>query len=549
MVQFMTINPMPNETVLRSPGPSLAKLFLDAAQQFGERTALEVDSREYTYAELAERAQRIAAVLGEPISREQPLAATLTERSGSAYEAILGVLCAGFGYVPLNSKFPDDRNAYMFATSGATKLVVEAALTNRLEHILAGVDRKIEIIVLDDSDISELAEKFPEHAFRCQTDLEEVKTMPEPPRVDEDSIAYVLFTSGSTGRPKGVMVTHRNVLHFVQAMWDRYGITNGDRFSQTFDLSFDLSVFDMFVCWGRGAALVPVPRKMLMAPDKFIRAKEISVWFSVPSTAMVLRGFRRLKPDAFPSLRLSLFCGERLPIEIARDWQVAAPNSIVENLYGPTEVTIACTLYQWDSESSPAECYEGGVPIGLPYPGLAVAIVDEELKLVPKGEQGELCMNGPQVTAGYIGNAEETNKRFVSMPWHEGPNNRWYRTGDVVHINENGILIYTGRNDDQVKIRGHRMELPEIERAIREASETDFVKVVPFPVGEFGPTGITAVLAHSKKTTPEIVGIVKESLPDYMVPAKFVYIDEMPLNVNGKFDTNAILKHLKEPQK
>ena len=230
---------------------------------------------------------------------------------------------------------------------------------------------------------------------------------------------------------------------------------------------------------------------------RFIRESELTVWFSVPSVGILMKRLGMLKPDSFANLRWSLFCGEPLPESIAAAWQGAAPKSRVENLYGPTEATIACTVHRFDAQSTAAESRDGIVPIGRALPGLTAALVDDERRLVPRGEVGELCMAGPQVAAGYWHDSQQTGEKFIAMPWHEGPDNLWYCTGDYASLNEHGNLIYRGRGDDQVKIRGFRVELMEIEQVLKEAAGTEFVAVLAYPRNEFGPTGTTAFIAGS----------------------------------------------------
>ena len=184
-------------------------------------------------------------------------------------------------------------------------------------------------------------------------------------------------------------------------MTRRYEITEHDRFSQTFDMTFDLSVFDLFVAWSRGACVCVMPSESFLKPAGWIAESELTVWFSVPSLALHMKRFGMLKPDRFPTLRWSLFCGEALPVEAAEAWAAAAPASVVENLYGPTELTIACTLYRWSAKTSPPECSAGLVPIGHPYPGMEALVVDESMQEVVPGGEGELLVAGPQVTPGY----------------------------------------------------------------------------------------------------------------------------------------------------
>ena len=197
------------------------------------------------------------------------------------------------------------------------------------------------------------------------------------------------------------MVAHRNVISFVDYIADRLEVTERDIVSQMFDLTFDLSAFDMFVSWERGACVCCPSQKTLINPVQFIRGNGLTIWFSVPSTVSLMKQMGLLKPGAFPSLRLSLFCGEPLPVSCADAWLRAAPNSILENLYGPTELTIACTSYRWDPERSPAESELGIVPIGFPYRGMNVLVADKDLNEVNPGAEGELLMNGPQMSLGY----------------------------------------------------------------------------------------------------------------------------------------------------
>ena len=294
----------------------------------------------------------------------------------------------------------------------------------------------------------------------------------------------------------------------------------------------------MFVAWERGACLCVLPSEALLKPSRWIIEKGITVWFSVPSLALHMKRFGMLKPDRYPFLRWSLFCGEALPVEVAEAWAAAAPRSVVENLYGPTELTIACTLYRWDPESSPSECSAGLVPIGTPYPGMEAIVVDSELRDVSAGDAGELLLTGPQVTLGYWRDPEKTAAAFVVPP---GRSTTYYRTGDLVRQPAaSEPIAYVGRVDHQIKMNGHRVELGEIESAIRKATGIDAVVALGWPRTASGAAAVTAFVAAESLDTTAVIARVASRLPEYMVPRAIHTLTEIPLNANGKFDRNAL---------
>jgi amino acid adenylation domain-containing protein len=516
--------------------------FERSCARYPDRPALEVTGSTLTYAELRERAATIAATLQRHAGGDDPpLTALLAARTVTAFAGVLGILFRGHGYVPLNPKFPADRSRNMLERAGCGALVVDAERAPDLEALLAGVERSLVILAPDLDDTAELAAALPGHVVLGARDLEPAGAL-EPTTVDPDGIGYLLFTSGSTGQPKGVMVAHRNVVAFVDVMVERYGIHERDRLSQTFDLTFDLSAFDMFVTWERGACLCCPPEAALMSPARFIREAELTVWFSVPSTGVFMRRLGALKPDAFPTLRWSLFCGEPLPVEVARAWAAAAPASQVENLYGPTELTIACAVYAWDGDRSVAEAEHGVVPIGSPYPGMRAIVVDEALAPVEPGEAGELLLTGPQVTLGYWRDPERTAAAFVVPP---GEEEVFYRTGDRVRRPAGDRpMTYLGRVDHQIKVLGHRVELGEIEAVLREVTGVDAIVALGWPRTESGAGGVVAFAGDLEIDAAGTLKAARERLPSYMVPRALHLLAELPLNANGKFDRRALLDRL-----
>jgi amino acid adenylation domain-containing protein len=520
----------------------LAAGFVRSAKAFPHRPALAFGSRSWSYEELLRGSTAIAALLRDHSPEDEPpWTAVFAHRSFVAYAGVLGALLRGHGYVPLNRKFPIMRTKAMLERSRCRALVVDNESLPQLYDLLAGVPDGVLVVAPELDDVHAVQSRLLDHVVVGREAMKEADVPAlRPPAPDE--VAYLLFTSGSTGQPKGVMVAHRNVAPFVRTMADRYGLDANDRCSQTFDLTFDLSVFDLFVAWERGACVCYASDKTLLKPGGYIREHELTLWFSVPSTAMFLERFGMLKPGSYPSLRWSLFCGEALPVGVAEAWAAAAPHSILENLYGPTEATIACTLYRWEGERSRDESRRGVVPIGRPIPGMTARVVDQEMRELEEEREGELLVAGPQVAVGYLDDPSRTRSAFVVPP---GKAERHYRTGDRVVRASNGILHYLGRLDHQVQVHGHRVELGEVESAIRDATGTAAVVALGWPVLETGVGGIVAfVAAEDGLDVGELRRKLGARLPDYMLPREVHVLRELPLNANGKFDRPALRARL-----
>jgi amino acid adenylation domain-containing protein len=452
--------------------------FRRSAVRYPDAVALEVGSDRLTYAALADLAGRAGAAVAAAAGGRPCAVALCCSRSVAAYAGYLGILRAGAAVVPLNPVSPQARNAAICRAANADAVVVDGE----------GVD-------------------LPAPAVRLTG---EVPPGAPPDRGEPDDVAYVLFTSGSTGRPKGVPIRHRQLSEYLAFCVERYAVGPGCRLSQTFDLTFDPSVFDMFVAWGGGATLV-VPRPdEVLTPARFVSERRITHWFSVPSAISLARRLRGLRPGSMPELRWSLFAGEQLTLDQARAWAAAAPASTIENLYGPTELTITCTAYRLPTEVERwPRTPNGTVPIGLPLPHLEAMVLDD----------GELCVRGPQRFDGYLDPGDDGG-RFLGD---------CYRTGDRVAWH-GGELVHLGRTDDQVKVAGHRIEPGEVECALREHAAVEEAVVLAvegellaFYTGTAGPE--RAVIEHARRL-----------LPAYMVPVRVVRLERFPTSANGKID-------------
>jgi amino acid adenylation domain-containing protein len=502
--------------------------------------ALELGEKSLSYEQLWNYAGRITARLNETLDPSERVIAVLADRSVAAYGGILGVLGSGRGYVPLNPKFPLERTLHMLRASGCKTVIVGEECATTLSSLLPHLPQSVTLI-LPDTGCEPANKTVPAHRVFVARDLSKIAD-PRDPVIHRDDAAYLLFTSGSTGVPKGVAVSQSNVVAYLEYAAKRFGIHGGDRCSQNFDLTFDLSVHDLFTCWDAGATLCPYPEQTL-TPATFVDELQLTVWFSVPSVAMFASKLGLLQPAAFPSLRWSLFCGEALSASLAEAWQQAANHSILENLYGPTEATIAITYYRWDSKTSPAECVSSLVPIGWPFERQQVCAVNENLEPVAVGEAGELCLSGSQVTRGYWNDAEKTAKNFVRLK-HTG-DQLWYRTGDLVRQDERGCSYYLGRRDFQVKVNGYRVELQEIDLVLRESARTELAVAIPWPLSEGSASGIVGVLSGADPSRDqEIIAACEARLPRYMVPNRLHHFAQIPLNVNGKIDRGKITEML-----
>ncbi|MEV6009098.1 AMP-binding protein [Streptomyces sp. NPDC051976] len=463
--------------------------------------ALRVGPAAVDYRWLHDRALALAgtAVAAVPGGRPRRVG-LLAARSEQAYAGLLAAQFAGAAVVPLHPGFPADRTARMIAAADLDALIVDergAAVLPELGGVLDGVPVVTE-----------------------PTGPPLRRPVPAAP----DDIAYILFTSGSTGTPKGVPVLHRNVDAYLRFVHDRYGFHQGDIFSQTFDLTFDLAMFDLFTGWGCGGTVVSVPPTAYASLERFVAEQGITVWFSAPSLVSLLRRRPRgLPADSMPSLRWSLFCGEPLLAHDAREWAAAAPGSVVENLYGPTELTISCSVHRWDPATSPDLCVNDVVSIGTLHPGMRYLLHDGT-----EDGTGELCVTGDQMFPGYLDPADDEG-RFLD---HGGE--RWYRTGDLVRRLPGGELAYLGRRDHQVKIHGVRVELTEVEWALRRVDGVREAVAVAVD-GE-----LTAFLLGEERPPAAVAEELAAFLPRALVPRRFVRVTEFPLNANRKVDRKAL---------
>ncbi|WP_369173668.1 amino acid adenylation domain-containing protein [Streptomyces sp. R28] len=507
------------------PRRTLVDVFADSAAGHPDGTAVSDESSRVTYRELDVWSLRIAQRLREHGVAPGDRVALRMEAGCDAIAAILGILRSGAAYVPLDPRNPAERNEFIVGDSGARHLVGEAdpawggALTRTTTDELASL----------------------RHG-----------PTPEPPEARSsataglpgaDHCAYVIYTSGTTGVPKGVPVRHGSVTALLDATRGLFDVSPSDRWLLFHSLAFDFSVWEVWGALSTAGAVVVPPQWVTRAPEQFVELlaeERITVVNQTPTAfGMLVRGHAATGRD-LPDLRYVIFGGEKLTPAALRDWVDAhgLDRPRLVNMYGITETTVHATFHR----VTRADVDGSASVIGTALPGFAVRVAGPDGEEVTEpGVPGELLLGGPQVTQGYLNRPELNAERFVSFP--PGPGGtRYYRSGDLVSRTADGDLVYHGRADLQVKLRGHRVELGDIENAVR--SHPSVVEAVALPrVSADGTQRLCCALLTREGELPDLRELRRHTaakLPSYMQPARYRVVDELPRTVNGKVDRNAL---------
>ncbi|MFI5522526.1 amino acid adenylation domain-containing protein [Streptomyces platensis] len=496
------------------PAATFAELFERQVRRAPDRPALETDGV-IGYAELNERANRLARLLVTRGAGPERAVAVALPPSGHLAEAVLAVQKAGAVYLPLDPGYPAERLAAMVSDAAPVLLLTTAALADRLPETGA-----VPVLLLDD------AATAAARAALSGADLTDAERT-APLRLDHP--AYTIFTSGTTGRPKGVVVPHTGLAAFAANQAAHYGVGEGSRALQLASPSFDVSVAELFwslLCGGclvvpegtpTGAELVEVLRERrithLMIPP--------SVLAEVPRTAL-------------PELKVMITGAEVLPAELAGFW---GRDRTLINAYGPTEATCDVSFAIRDPRTA-----DGTAVIGRPIDGARVYLLDAALQPVPSGVVGELYVSGTGVARGYLDQPAVTAERFVADPFG-APGSRMYRTGDLAYWDGEGQLRFCGRADSQVKVRGFRIELGEVRAAVSRCAGVGRA-VVTVREDRPGDRRLVAYVQQAPDAPPLSPAAVRDEtaalLPSYMTPSAFVIVDSWPLTPNGKLDHRAL---------
>ena len=530
-----------------SADASLAGLVPRAARNWPSDVGLVGDGVEMTWQQIEVSTRRLArALLDAGIGRGDRVAVA-RRKTHESFIAVHGILRAGATMVPVDPLAPPLISRQVLHDAGVRAVVGDRSVIGALDPWTA-VSHELVVVLATESDPSSPAtaaaegdERIVAMALLGDGSLDTCGASAGLPGVGSDDVAYIIYTSGSTGRPKGIVHTHRSGLEYARRAVAEYRLGPDERLAGMNPLHFDMSTLELYAAPLAGCTTVVMSESDLQFPAGLTQRSaehDVSMWYSVPFLlrGVVARGGLDRRP--LPALRSVLYGGEPYPPGALRELMAALPAVTVTNVYGPAEVN-ACSHHHIDDSSEIGT----DVPIGRPWDGVEVAVVDEDGQEVPRGQPGELWVAAPTVMTRYWGLDELTSEKL--RPRTDGP--PWYATGDIVKLDDDGILWFEGRSDHQVKVRGVRLELEAIERILDEAPS-----VAHAVVGPYGPSGnashIVAAVVYRDDAAPDPAPLrhwCRERLPSVAVPREISAWTDMPTTASGKLDRKAVRAKLR----
>lgn len=493
---------------------TIIDLFEEQVQKNPDNIAIVFEKEKLTYSELNKKANQLAYFLRNFGIKPNDVVAIRLNRSLEMIVGIIGILKAGGCYLPIDLSYPQERVNFMISDSHS-----KIFLTNEIHK--NDFEISIPTVLLDftNTDI-----------YTQNNDNLEIVNSP-------DDLIYIIYTSGSTGTPKGVMLTHRNIVRLIKNDAFLFDFSNVDIWTMFHSVAFDFSVWEMYGCLLYGGKLILVPEMIAKDPSLFLdllRKERVTILNQTPTYFYNLLDMELLKQDSNLSIRYIIFGGEALKPNLIKPWKDKYPFTNLINMYGITETTVHVTFHALTD-------YDLLLPhsnIGSPIPTLKVYVMDNNLKLMPYGVEGEMCIAGLGLCKGYLNRPELNATRFEKNPYND--NEILYHSADSAILKKDGNLYYKGRIDNQVKIRGFRVELGEIEAKLLK--HPDIIKCVVLPKQDNKDCHLIAyVIKKNNITSSELTNYISKLVPAYMVPDYFIFLDDIPLTSNGKINRKLLL--------
>ena len=514
----------------RQSFPSLHAMLDAVARARTDHVAVEdpPDGR-ISYRELAALSDRLRDRLVALGVKRGDRVGVYVRKSIDAVVAQMGAMKAGAAYVPVDPSAPAWRCSYILNDCSVRAVVIEEQYRAGFEDETGKLGAAVPALVA----IEGSGGGGPLRAALERMDAVSRAAVAATVASDPDDLAYILYTSGSTGKPKGVMLTHRNALAYVDWLSDTFAPRESDRFSSHAPFHFDLSILDLYLCFKHGGTLVLIGSEIGREPmglARLIAERKLTIWYSAPSILSVLAEFGKLERFDFSSLRIVFFAGEVFPVKYLRLIKAQWPHPRYVNMYGPTETNV-CTWYE--VPVAVPESRKDPYPIGKVCSNLAGKVVDENGRDLTPDAEGELVISGPNVMQGYWNLPDQTARAFLT----DAAGVRWYRTGDIVVLDDAADYVFVGRRDRMVKRRGHRVELGEIEAGLYRHDGIREAAVVARP--EEGGVRIRAFIAMKQGHQGSIIDLKRFSaanLPSSMIPDDFVFLETLPKTSTDKTD-------------
>jgi amino acid adenylation domain-containing protein len=522
-------------------GRSVHGLFEEQAARDADAVAVSFDGERVTYRELDERSNQVAHGLREAGLRPGQPVAVMLDSGPTQIMALLGALKAGCHFVCLDPHYPAARLRQILQEVEPPCLIAAGPHLNWHAELLAEFRQQhaCRVMVLGQQAHAltgdEASDNEPVRWFEtCPRTAPEVEINPE-------DLAYIVYTSGSTGQPKGIMQTHEGLCQFVEWQARQFDISAGKRIAQWASITYDASYVEIFGALSRGATLcmtAALTRSDPQALTAWLRDEHVSLLITVPSFARQILQILETEAHShpLPHMEFLLLAGEALPVALAEEWLKRFPQSPrLYNLYGPTESVLA-TYYPVVNASAA----QRSIPVGSAIDGRHVLIIDEHGKLSPIGGKGEIYLRSRYLTPGYFRQPEQTARAFVQNPLHDDYAERVYLTGDLGRWLSDGTLELFGRKDNQVKVRGMRVELEDIEAALLRHEAVEECVVAAHEYGQTDQRLCAYIVTQGTPAVYELRSFMKATLPDYMVPAAFVFLPALPRLPNGKLNRRAL---------
>lgn len=500
----------------------------NAAGRTPHRTAYDSPEKCVSWGEILTQTKRIGTYIARRMSAQSPVL-ILMEKGPDCIAAMLGSVWAGCFYTPLDSSMPEARMQLVAEVLQPALIICEEKFQKTAENIAggAGICSYEKLVGSFSASREEAAVSNDTEMSPGNEDIDEVLLKKRREEHIDTDLLYVLFTSGSTGIPKGVSITHRSVIDFIEWACEALQLPDGVRFGSQAPFYFDNSVLDIYSVMRKCGSLFVISKSDFLFPKRLaatLQTQQIDTIFWVPSALTALIKAEVLKPGMLKLQRV-FFCGEVMPCSTLNLWKKVLPEADYVNMYGPTEITDVCSWYRIDRIFQDTEV----LPIGRPCANTRIYLID-----------GELCVGGSCLAAGYYNASEKTEEVFVQNPLRRQIQERIYKTGDLAEYNEYGELMFLGRKDSQIKKSGYRIELGEIETALNAADGV----LLGCCWYDAECEQITAVYTGTA-AEKEVKTSLKKALPRYMIPDLFVRTDELPRTGSGKIDRMTLKQRYK----